>query len=161
MFFIMITLLIKKTPFLTEHWAFITCLRYCPLHVTDVWDEVCWWTFPNNKNFFDYREGESLGSRKSRQYMEGLNSTLMTSSEWKEKYFNLSAQFNKAETALHSRHVAHVDTCDGWYGCVLAHGGGHTTKLLGHLSSLLAIVVILIFIIAHVYVMFAFRVDKC
>ena len=26
-------MLIKKTPFLTEHWAFTTCLRYCPLHL--------------------------------------------------------------------------------------------------------------------------------
>ena len=23
-----------------EQWAFVTCLRYCPLYVTDIWDEI-------------------------------------------------------------------------------------------------------------------------
>jgi len=40
--FIMKTLLIKKMPFLIEHLVFFTYLRYCPLHVKDIRDEIRW-----------------------------------------------------------------------------------------------------------------------
>ena len=33
-------MLIKTRPYLNEHWVFTSSLRYCPLHVTDIWDEI-------------------------------------------------------------------------------------------------------------------------
>ena len=30
----------KKLHFMNEHWALISCLRYCQMHMTDAWDEI-------------------------------------------------------------------------------------------------------------------------
>lgn len=83
--------------------------------------------------------------------MEGLNSTLMTSSEWKEKYFQPGLIRPKLLSTAATLPVwTHV--MDDMVVCL------HT--VVDAPRSCWGIF-IFIFIIAHVYVMFASRVDKC